>query len=305
MTTEIQLKSLYDGLNLSVAVVRPLDKPRAVLQLAHGMCGCKERYIPFMEYMSDHGVACVASDHRGHGASVLSHNDLGYMYEGGYTALVEDMKVVSDWTADEFPESDLFLMGHSMGAMAARIYAKKYDGALSGLIVCGSPGYVPLARVGAALSGFMCQLKQDRLRPALIQNMVSSIYNRRFSSEGDMAWVCSDPLARKEMKDNPLCNYTFTVNGIYNLLSMMLEANSNKGWGMENPSLPITFLSGGDDPCMGSEEKLHDSAKMLYSMGYHNVSSAIFSQMRHEILNEVNKKVVWDDILDFIKENSS
>lgn len=301
MNTNFTLDSAYDGLRLSVLMVRPEGEPKAVLQLAHGMCGCKERYIPFMEYMARHGVACVVCDHRGHGASVLSREDLGYMYDGGYTALVEDMKLVSDWTHEVFPDAPLFLLGHSMGSMAARIYAKKYDGMLSGLIVCGSPGYVPAARIAMLLTGFLSLFDHGRMRPAFIQNRASDRYNRRFASEGKMAWMCSDPEARKEFEKNPLCNFTFTVNGLHNLLGMMVAAHSSRGWAMANPALPIAFISGADDPCMGGEKKLHDAAKMMYSLGYHNVTAAIFTDMRHEILNEADKEIVWNDVLDFIK----
>ena len=82
MNTNFTLDSAYDGLHLSVLMVRPEGDPEAVLQISHGVCGCKERYIPFMEYMAGHGVACVACDHRGHGDSVLSREDMGYMYKG-------------------------------------------------------------------------------------------------------------------------------------------------------------------------------------------------------------------------------
>lgn len=40
---------------------------------------------------------------------------------------------------------------------------------------------------------------------------------------------------------------------------------------------------------------------MMYSLGYHNVTAAIFTDMRHEILNEEDKEIVWNDVLDFIK----
>ena len=141
MKTDLTLKSTFDGMELSAVVVEPEQKkPEAVLQIAHGLCGCKERYAPFMEYMADNGVACVACDHRGHGNSVHSKQDLGYM-DGGYKALVEDMKLVTDWAATHFRNVPIVLLGHSMGSMAARIYAKKYDWELSGLILCGSPGY--------------------------------------------------------------------------------------------------------------------------------------------------------------------
>ena len=302
MKTYFTLNSAYDGLTLSVMVVKPDEKPEAVLQIAHGMCGCKERYLDFMEYMSDHGVACVACDHRGHGASIKAVDDLGYMYKGGYKALVEDLKLVSDWTSEAFPDTPLVLLGHSMGSMAARIYAKKYDGVLSGLILVGSPGYTSMAKLAMLLTGLLSSFNDGRMRPAFIQESISAMYNKRFSSEGPLAWVCSDSEVRQRMLDNPKTNFIFTANGLHNLMKMMVETHSGDGWVMSNPKLHVVFISGGDDPCMGGERKLHSAATMMYRLGYHNVSSAIFTDMRHEILNEKEKKIVWDDILQFIME---
>ena len=300
MNRNFTLHSAYDDVPLSVVLVSPESRPEAVLQLSHGMCGCKERYLPFMEYVSAHGVACVACDHRGHGASIKSPDDLGYMYEGGYMALVEDMKLVSDWTIGEFPDIPLILLGHSMGSMAARIYVKKYDSEISGLILCGSPGYEPVARLAILLTGFLCLFREGRLRPAFMQKLASSKFNRRYASEGDLAWVCSDPEVCKSMQNNPKTNFIFTSNGLHNLLKMMVDTYSDKGWSVSNPNLPVTFLSGADDSCMKGEKSLHDAALLMYDLGYHNVTSAIFTDMRHEILNEMEKEVVWADILDFI-----
>ena len=77
------LISSFDGLPLSVSVIRPDGPVKAVVQLAHGMRGCKERFLPVMEYLAGKGYACVANDHRGHGASLRAPEDLGYMYKGG------------------------------------------------------------------------------------------------------------------------------------------------------------------------------------------------------------------------------
>lgn len=304
MKTDLNLKSAFDGMNLSAVVVEPdQQKPEAVLQIAHGLCGCKERYMPFMEYMAEHGVACVACDHRGHGKSVRSKSDLGYM-DGGYMALVEDMKNVTDWTVEHFHDVPIVLLGHSMGSMAARIYAKKYDWELSGLILCGSPGYNVMARPIMLLTGLICTFNNGRMRPAFLQELTSSRFNRKFASEGRLAWICSDAAVRKDVIDNPLTNYSITANMMHNVLAMMVQAYSRRGWTVKNPELPITFLSGEDDAAMHGEKKLHDAAKLMSSMGYNNVTAAIFSEMRHEILNEVEKEVVWDDILSFIRKNS-
>ena len=123
------IKSKYDDLNIAVCVVRPAGRPTAVLQLAHGMCGHKERFEPVMKYLAGRGIACIASDHRGHGGSVKDTKDFGYFYSGGYKALVQDMRDVVEWGLNEFPGLPYFLLGHSMGSLAARVLVKQDDSA--------------------------------------------------------------------------------------------------------------------------------------------------------------------------------
>ena len=295
------LKSNWDGLDISFAVARPSCEPIAVLQLVHGMCGCKERFEPFMEYMAAHGVVCVVSDLRGHGDSVWTPEDRGYMYKGGYKALVSDIRQVSGWIHSEFPTLPYFLIGHSMGSLAARIHVKQDDSDLNGFIVCGSPSWNPWSILGKWMTGFCCALGLGRKRPQFLQKLTSDKYNKRFASEGPQSWTCSDPQSRKQFRENPRCNFRFTLNGTYNLLSMMGQTYNSSSWRISNPQLPILFLAGGDDPCLISEQKFLNAADHMRKAGYQNVYSKIYPTMRHEILNEIDKITVWNDILDFIK----
>ena len=52
MEEKITLHSHWDVLDVSVLVTRPDTGPVAVIQLAHGMRGCKERFLPFMKFMA-------------------------------------------------------------------------------------------------------------------------------------------------------------------------------------------------------------------------------------------------------------
>ena len=296
-----RITSAYDGLEIGFAVARPRTAPKAVLQLVHGMCGCKERFEPIMEYMSANGVACIASDLRGHGESVRSLDDLGYMYKGGYNALVADLRQVSEWGQAEFPDLPYFLLGHSMGSLAARILVKQDDSNLAGFIVCGSPSWNPLSVIGKWFTGAGCAIGFGHSHPEFLQKMTSDRYNRRFSSEGPQSWTCSDPQVRRSFKENSLCNFRFTLNGVYNLLSMMEETYKTGPWKISNPQMPVMFLAGSDDPCIISEQKFHKAAYAMHKVGYRNVTSVLYPEMRHEILNEIDKKTVWKDILDFIK----
>ena len=103
MMKSLTLPASADDLDLAVLASVPDEAPRGIVQLVHGMCEHKERYIPFMEWLTGHGYVCVIHDHRGHGASVKEERDLGYLYEGGWEAMVEDVRVVSDWIREQWP----------------------------------------------------------------------------------------------------------------------------------------------------------------------------------------------------------
>jgi alpha-beta hydrolase superfamily lysophospholipase len=300
MLTKVTMRSLYDDLDISVLVVTPEQEPKAVLQIAHGICGCKERFIPFMEYMAAHGVVCVTGDHRGHGASIKSTDDLGYMYDGGYYALVEDMRMITDWIHNEYPGKPVYLLGHSMGSMAARVYVKYDDSAIDGLIICGSPSWNPYSRIGYGLMTILCWLGMSHRRFGFIQQMTSDKYNKKFAEEGYQAWTCSDKVQRKSVMENPLCNFTRTANGTRNLLGLMIDTYRKGEWAVNNPEMPVHFISGDEDPMMLDEKRFHKSAQNLCDRGYLNVTSALYQGMRHEVLNEIGKEDVWNEILDFM-----
>ena len=59
------ISSEHDGLALSVATVVPEGEPKGLVQFAHGMAEHKERYLPVMQFLADHGYACIINDHRG------------------------------------------------------------------------------------------------------------------------------------------------------------------------------------------------------------------------------------------------
>ncbi len=300
MIEAIQIDSNYDGLKISAVIVRPEGTPKAVLQIAHGMCGSKERYMPFMDFMSMNGIACIANDHRGHGESVKSDEDLGYMYEGGAEALVDDMIQVSEYARKAFPGSPLFLLGHSMGSLALRACVRKDDSLFSGLVLCGSLVYNPLSSVVGKILSFLCGCGLGHFRPKVLPRIVSDWYNRSFHEEGYQAWTCSDPAVRESFQENPKNNYRFTLNGSNGMVQLMRMAYATDGWTFKSPSLPALFLAGEDDPATGGPEGMTNAVEAMKKVGYRNISLKTYPLMRHELLNEIGKEQVWRDILDFI-----
>lgn len=295
---ELTIDATADSLKISVLIATPAQPPRAIVQLVHGMCEYKERYIPFMQFLAENGFAVVIHDHRGHGKSVKSVDDLGYFYEGGYSAAIDDAHAVTTLIKVRYPSLPLYLFGHSMGSMIVRSYAKRYDHELAGLIVCGCPSYNSGSSIGQRVAAHAAKLHGDHYRSAKIQQLAFGTYNRRFDNpQSPNAWVCSDTAVVARYDADPLCNFIFTANGFYNLFGVMQDAYSRDGWQMAHPQMPVWFISGADDPCLISPRKFAAAIENMRKVGYTNVTARLYPNMRHEILNETDKQTVWNDIL--------
>lgn len=303
MRHEFCIDATADNLKISVLTSEPATDvtPKAIVQIVHGMCEHKERYLPFMQYLNTRGYICIVHDHRGHGKSIRSTDDLGYFYDGGYTAMIDDAHAVTAWAKQHFPRLPLYLFGHSMGSMVVRAYTKRYDSELSGLIVCGSPSYNAGSIAGRGVAKLLSLLRGSHHRSAFIQKLAFGHYNQKFGQvQSPNAWICSDPEIVAWYDANPLCNFTFTVNGFDNLFALMRDAYSSKQWTMAQPQLPVLFVSGADDPCLISPAKFDQAVSLMRQVGYEHVTSKLYAGMRHEILNEQGKEQVWRDIADTI-----
>ncbi len=291
------LHSRIDGLELSVLEVVPQGEIRGVVQLVHGMSEYKERYLPFMEYMAKRGFACVIHDHRGHGKSVRAEEDLGYMYGGGGEALVQDIRRINSYVRCKYPNRPLILFGHSMGSLAVRAFLKRYDRNVKMAIICGSPSDNPLLPVGKAIAAVQKRFLGGRHVCRLIESMSFGSYATRFYREKNkFAWVCSDPLVVEEYDQSPLCGFTFSADAYQALFDLMEETYSAKGWKCQRPQMPILFISGGDDPCMGNIRGFKNAVDHMRCVGYRKVRGKVYPGMRHEILNEKNKEKVSHDV---------
>lgn len=299
---KLKINASADGLRLAALISEPEGEPKGIVQIVHGMCEHKERYIPFMEYLSAHGFACAIHDHRGHGESVLAQEDLGYMYDGGWKALVEDIRLVQNEVKSRYPSLPYTLFGHSMGSMAVRSFTKRYDDSIDTLFVCGCPSQNPAGGAGRILAGLIGLFKGDRYRSPLLQKLSFGSFNKPFESEGyPSAWVCSDKETLEAYHNDPLCTFTFTINGFRNLLGLMQDCYSPKGWKMSNPKLPVHFISGADDPCRVSDKAIEQATELMRKVGYADTDLHLYPGMRHEILNETDRLQVWNDILDRLK----
>lgn len=296
MPMESTFRSAHDGLKISFAH-EYADNARAVLVIVHGMAEHKERYYPFMRFLAENGVASVIEDHRGHGKSIAAPDELGYFGKDGADGLISDIHSLTEYAGLKYPGLPVFMLGHSMGALAARTFIQQYGDMLDGLIISGNPGDNPVAKSGVKMAR-RAQEKRGRLARCRLLTLGMFIpfimkSGKFYSRNG---WVCSDRAVVEAYDADPLCGFEFKANGYEALMTLLVRAN-DKAAPAPNRALPVRFFSGEIDACMGGEKALEAAAVLLKNNGYEDVAVKTYPGLAHEILNEKERELVYADML--------
>ncbi len=290
-----KITSKQDGLKLEIAIME-CENPKGIVQFSHGMAEHKERYFDFMQYLNERGYICVIHDHRGHGSSVKSKNDYGYFYTENVDYIVDDLFQVTEYVCEKYPGLEVTLFSHSMGTLVARCYLKKYDAYIGRLILCGPPTENSAAGLGLVLAKIIKPFYKEKKGNGLLNKMAFAGY------EAENRWLSKNSENVDQYESDELCGFLFTTNGFINLFQLMIKAFDKKGWNVTDENLPIFMIAGQEDPVIQGKDKFDDLRKFLVSVGYKNVSSKLYPTLKHEILNEKENQMIYEDIYKFIND---
>ena len=276
----------------------PAGKPKAVLQIAHGMVEFIDRYENFADYLCGKGFVVTGNDHLGHGGSVKTRDDWGYFGEDGNQHVLDDMHELTKLTKEEYPGLPYFLLGHSMGSFYARQYIGTYGDELTGAIIMGT-GLEPLATIKAGM--FLCKVialfKGWRYRSSLVNNIAFGSYNKQFEpARTKMDWLTKDEKIVDWYINEPRCTFMFTLNGYYNMFKGISRLYDKDLLNNVPKDLPLFFVSGQEDPVGTNGKEVEHSVQTLKDAGVRNIDLKLYPGDRHEILNELDKDVVYDDL---------
>lgn len=296
---DFSFRSPADGITLEGTYIYP-ESPKGIVQLVHGMAEHKARYFGTMKALAEAGYATVIHNHRGHGSCPIQ----GHFGAVGNEGMIADTHEVSQLAKEAFPGLPLYLFGHSMGSLVVRCYLKRFDQELSGLIVCGTPYASPtLIKIAQGYIALKLRLHGGEYRSTTVNAMVTGAFNRGIKNAASPhQWLSYNQENVTAYDADPQCGFCFTLNGFKGLMALMDETYSLKNWALGNPTLPVYFISGADDPCHGGEKNFNKAVQLVRSKGY-PVEARLFPAMRHEILLEQEKEHVIKYILDILEKN--
>lgn len=279
---------------------------KGIVQISHGMAEYSNRYARFALELCKHGYAVFVSDHVGHGYSVTDNDMLGFFGEtDGEEHWVEDLKTLTDIIKNEYPDLPCYMLGHGMGSLIARKYTAKYGYLLDGVIYSATSGTNPAVSLGIYLANTIMKQNGAMYRSELLDTMAFGAYNRKMPKRTECDWVSRDEKEVDKFIADELCGYKYTVSGM-KALFMTLKQISSKRWYNSVPlSMPIYLIAGTMDLVGDYSKGVDEVYKTLKKTGHKNVSMKLYEGARHEILNEINRKEVYADIIEWLDDKVS
>lgn len=281
----------------------PAGKPKAVLQIVHGVAEHVRRYDHFAEFMASQGFLVVAEDHMGHGGSIGSEGHLGY-FDGGWFKAVADTHRLLSYTRMECPDVPYILLGHSMGSFMVRTLLCKYPKCgISAAIISGTAWmHRGILNSGIAAATLIGKKNGFETPSKALNDMMFGGYNKRVEHKRTACdWLTRDPHIVDAYVADPLCGFTVTAGLAKDMLTGLKFIQEPENLEKMKKELPVLFIAGSEDPVGNYGEGVRQAANAFAKAGMENVAMRLYPLCRHEVLNELNREEVYGHILDWLK----
>lgn len=281
---------------------------KGIVQISHGMAETGARYERFAKFLTENGYAVYVNDHRGHGKTAGSVENVGYLGDNdGFNWLVEDMHQLSGIIKKENPGKPLILLGHSMGSFLSQRYIQLYGDELKGVILSGSNGKQGLLlKLGLLTAKGEIKKIGKKGRSEKLNKMSFGSYNNSFKpSRTDFDWLSRDEKEVDKYIDDPYCGGVFSAQFYYDFLTGLIEIEKSENIEKVPKNLPVYIFSGALDP-VGKQGK--GVMKLVEAYKKHNIADLrykLYEGGRHEMLNETNREEVMKDVVDWIDAHIS
>lgn len=256
-------------------------KPRAVVQILHGLGEHAARYEWLAGQLNTAGYTVYADDHRGHGLTGLGqtggdHAKLGKLGPGGMPATVESVRKLTGMIRAKNPKLPLVLLGHSWGSFLAQMLINKYSSEYDAAILSGS-----------ALRTFA--------------HMNSGDLNAKYKHLGTTGyeWLSRDKTIVATAAADPLMFIAkaLPLFGVVDSLRLLGKPAKD----IEN-DLPVLIQVGSKDVVGGVHSNELLAQAYLARSGLSDVELIVYTGAQHEIFNETNKDDVVADTLAWLAD---
>ena len=291
------------GEGKTYACIWKAAKPKAIMQICHGMAEHISRYDEFANYLASAGITVCGIDDPGHGRSVENGGTLGYFADSdGWNHVMRDALTLKNKVADG--KTPFFLYGHSMGSFMSRTIAGKQGNDFAGFIWSGTAGPNPALAVAIPLAKAQIKKNGARAESPLLNSLSFGAFNGHFKpNRTEFDWLSRDEQHVDLYVADEKCGFCFTAGGFFDFLTALKELQKDS-WYQSVPDLPILMYSGANDPVGNFGKGVTAVYERLKKSGHDKITFKLFPEGRHEMHNEINRQEVYLLVCDWILSNS-
>ena len=275
--TTITLAS-RDGIALQTYRWAPEGRPRAAVQLQHGLGEHAGRYRRFGQALTAAGYVVYAPDGRGSGRTAAGA--YGHWGRDGWPGWVDDLHQLNQRIRAEHPQLPVALIGHSMGSFASQQYLLDHSADVAAAVLIGS------SDAGGIADVLSTEGPTDL-----------SAFNKAFTHRTGFEWLSRDEAEVDRYCADPACGF---VPEPFSGIATLRRAADPAEIAKLRPDLPILIVSGDADPLAAGGAALQLVGQRYRDAGVRDVTVKLYPQARHELLNETNRDEVTADILTFL-----
>jgi alpha-beta hydrolase superfamily lysophospholipase len=261
------------GLRIFTRSWEPEGTPKANLVICHGVNSHGGQYLRAGEEFAARGFAVTALDLRGRGRSEGER-----VYVHSIDDYVSDVSQAIETAKARHPDRPTYLLGHSAGGVTSVTYALDYQDRIDGLI-CESFAF----RVYAP--DFALKLLEGASH--IIPHVhVLKLKNEDFSR--DPEWVA-------QLKSDPL-----TLDEVQPVSTVAAFARAGERFEREfgRITLPVFILHGTEDKATRPD----GSQQFFDEAGSSDKTLKLYEGYYHDLLNDLGREQVMDDIVQWIEE---
>ena len=278
---------------------------RAIVQIAHGVAEYGKRYDRFARFLASNGFLVVANDHLGHGESLIEDSPMVYFGEKeSWWYAVDDVEKLRELMHKEYPKLPYYIFGHSMGSFITRSHLIRHGGKIDGAIICGT-GFLNSFIINGGKFVANIEIKRHGRKgySDLADKMAFGGYNDAFKpNRTDFDWLSVNEENVDEYIADPLCGGRTTLGLFRELLDGLTYTNSKKHIETMSKEQPILFIAGDQDPVGEMGKGVKKAYNEFKAAGIKDVQIKLYAGLRHEILNEKEYQIVYDDVLKWLNE---
>lgn len=275
-------------------------EPKMNLLILTGMGEHSGRYEDFAKYLNGLGINVRVLDAVAQGLNAPKVEYQERWHQGAF----DENVLAANLAIEEMKKNELptCIMGHSMGSFMIQRYLQLYPNTVNKTVICGSN------KMGGGLANFAFILasmittagNRDEYSKLLENLSIGSYIKAVKDPKTPLDWLSYNEENVQRYADDPYCGAK-TTRGFWKEFARGLKTiASGKEAKKVSQDEDILIIAGEDDPVGRCGKGPRELLWMYQKRGVKKVKLVLFDKMRHEILQETRKDLVYDAISRFL-----